>query len=186
MLRKIILALFAIITMVFVSASPVQAQGCAANSCQLSFSASLSISSVLSCNVTRAAMNLGNHFKSENKVSADETTAPRAICQIDPQNGIVDVTFTLPSVLTGPGGATLPITFGTESLRLYDCNNCGQVPQGVNPALPQTKTITSGYLTIAVGENGPNDPAGEVSVDVSHATVAGAYSATILATVALR
>jgi hypothetical protein len=186
-ITRITFTIVAVLALLFGATRSATAQSCPANQCQLQFSASVSISSVLSCAVTRGSMNLGNHFRSEGKVSADETTALRARCTIDPANGIVDVSFTLPSVLTRVGGTeTLPITFGTESLRLYDADGSVGTVQGVNPAMPQSKTIASGFLTIAVGENGPNDPNGEVSVDLTNAAAAGAYTATITATVALR
>lgn len=186
-MHRITTTLIALALLTIAATSTTQAQSCPANTCQLQFSASVSVQSMISCTVTRGSMNLGSHFKTEGFVSADETTALRAVCTIDPHNGIADVSFQLPSVLTRVGGSeTLPIIFGTESLRLYDCNGCGTVPQGVNPALAQSKTITSGFLTIALGENGPNDPAGEVKVDLSNASAAGTYTATITATVALR
>jgi len=153
----------------------------------LAFTTSVTIGSTISCAVLRGNMDFGSHFKSEGVASLSELTSGRARCVIDPSNGIVDVSFILPSVLTRTGGSeTLPITFGNQSLRLYDCDGCGQVPDGVNPAVANSKTITSGFLTIALGENGPNDPSGEVSVNLSAATKAGSYTGFITATVALR
>ena len=186
-MTRTITTLLAAVVMLLGITRNTQAQSCPANSCSLSFSASVSISSMLSCSVTRPSLNFGSHFKSEGSVGSNETNALRARCTIDPQNGTVDVSFQLPSVLTRVGGTeTLPITFGNESLRLYDCDGCGTVPQGSNPATPRSFTITSGFLTVALGENGPGEPAGEVSVNLANATAAGSYVGTITAVVALR
>jgi hypothetical protein len=186
MKHRITLLLVALLALLFGSTSA-QAQTCPANQCSLGFTTSVTVQSLISCSVTRASLNFGSHFKSEGKASLDETTSGAARCTIDPSNGIVDVSFTLPSVLTRTGGTeTVPITFGTESLRLRDCDCMGSVVQGVNPAVANSKAITSGFLTLALGQNGPNDPAGEVSVLLSSATAAGTYTGFITATVALR
>jgi hypothetical protein len=164
-----------------------QAQACPNNVCPLSFTANVTVQSMISCSVTRGTMDFGSHFKTEGKVSLNETTAGRARCTIDPRNGVVDVSFQLPSVLTRNGGSeTVPIVFGTESLRLYDFDGSQGTMHASNPALPTSFTVTSGFLTLALGENGPNDPAGEVSVDLTNASAAGSYTGFITATVALR
>jgi hypothetical protein len=185
-MNRITLTLLAVFALLCGSTTA-QAQSCPANSCQLSFNANVTVQSMISCSVTRGTLNFGSHFKTEGIVSLDETTAGRARCTIDPRNGVVDVSFQLPSVLTRVGGSeTLPIIFGSESLRLYDCDGCGTVPSGRDPSLAQSVTITSGFLTIALGENGPGQPAGEVSVNLSNASAAGSYTGFITATVALR
>jgi hypothetical protein len=187
-MNRITLMLVALFALLLGTTSTLQAQAqCPANSCSLSFSASVTVQSIISCSVIRGSLNFGSHLKSEGKVSLDETTAGLARCTIDPSNGVVDVSFTLPSSLTRSGGTeTVPITFGNESLRLRDCDCYGSIVQGVNPAVGQSKSITSGFMTLALGQNGPNDPAGEVSVNLSSAPAAGTYTGFITATVALR
>jgi hypothetical protein len=186
MLRRIAAVAF-LAAMAFVAA-PKQAHAqCAGNTCTFTLNASISISSTISCAATRTLMDFGNHFKGEGHIGSTEANHLRIECAVDPQNGTVDVSFTLPSVMTRNGGTeTLPIAFGSESLRLYDCaTSCG-TPQGSDPHTPRTFNITSGHLVAAIGENGPGLPQGEVSVDLSSATAAGTYTAQITAVVALR
>lgn len=187
MLHRISLMLTVVLALLFGALSTTEAQACPGNVCPLGFDAAVTVQSVISCSVVRASLDFGTHFKSEGKASIDETNAGLARCTIDPQNGIVDISFTLPSVLTRVGGIeTIPITFGNESLRLRDCDCYGSVVQGVNPAVAQPFTIASGFLTLALGQNGPNDPSGEVSVDLASASASGRYTGFITATVALR
>jgi hypothetical protein len=187
-MSRIITTMLAAVVMLLGITRTTQAQGCTGNSCQLQFSASVTVQSMISCSVTRPSFDFGSHLKTEGSIGSNENNHVRARCTIDPSNGIVDVSFpTLPASLTRVGGSeTVPITYGTESLRLYDCDgSCGTV-QGSNPATPRSFTITSGFLTLALGENGPNDPAGEVKVNLANAQAAGTYTAVITAQVALR
>ena len=186
MLHRITLLLVALFALFVGTTSTLQAQ-CAGNTCSATFHASVVIQPIMSCTTLKDNLDFGTHLKSEGKASLSELTSGRVRCVIDPANGVVDITFVLPSVLTRVGGTqTLPITFGNESLRLYDCDGNCAVPQGVNPAVAQSKTITSGFLTLALGENGPNDPAGEVSVNLSSAQSAGTYRGDITLQIALR
>ena len=187
MLRKLAIALFTTIMMLIVGTRPVQAQACPANSCQLQFSVAAAVSSTLSCSVTKGVMDFGTHFRSEGLIGSTEANQLRVLCTVDPKNGTVDVSFpTLPDHLDGPNGATLPLLYGSESLRLYDANGSVGQAQGTDPHNPVSFNITSGFLTAALGENGANAPTAEVSVDFSNATAAGGYSGTIVMQVALR
>jgi hypothetical protein len=101
----------------------------------------------------------------------------------------VDISFpTLPANLTRTGGTeVVPIAYGVESARAYDCDgSCGPVI-GFAPAAGLAGfAISSGVLTLALGENGPNLNETEVRVDISNAAAAGTYTGVITAQVALR
>lgn len=185
-MNRIITVVLAAIIMLLGITHTTQAQSCPANSCSLSFSASVSIASTLSCSVTRSSLDFGNHFRGEGHIGSTEANALRARCVLDPSIGTIDVSWNLPSVLSDGRGHTLPISFGAESLRIYDCDGSCGVAQGTNPSVPRSFNVTSGFATLALGENGPGIPAGEVSVDLTNATAAGTYTGIVTATVALR
>jgi hypothetical protein len=166
-MNRIITTMLAAIIMLLGITHTTQAQSCPANSCSLSFSASVSIASTLSCSVTRSSMDFGNHFRGEGHIGSTEANALRARCVLDPSVGTIDVSWTLPTVLSDGAGHTVPISFGTESLRIYDADGSVGTVQGSNPSVPRSFNVTSGFATIALGENGPNDPAGEVSVNLA-------------------
>lgn len=85
----------------------------------------------------------------------------------------VTVTFTLPTVLTASGGATIPVTFGTSDGLLW--NPYPTAHSTFSPAAPfATSLDATGALTIGI--------AGTVSPPVG--TVTGTYTGTVTLTVA--
>jgi hypothetical protein len=188
-MNRIFLTVLAVFALLFGVTSEARAQGCTDNVCPLQFSASVTVESMISCTVTRPSFDFGSHLKSAGTLGSNENNHVRARCTIDPANGIVDISFpTLPASLTRTGGTeTVPILYGGESARAYDCDgSCGPV-LGFNPATGASGfAIASGVLTLALGENGPNLPDTEVRVDISNAQAAGTYAAVLTAQVALR
>jgi hypothetical protein len=85
----------------------------------------------------------------------------------------VSVTYTLPTVLTGAGSATVPITFGATDGLLWAAYPAA--PTTFNPNAPLfTTTNALGNLTVGI--------AGTVSAPLGSTT--GSYSGTITLTVA--
>jgi hypothetical protein len=118
-------------------------------------------------------------------VEVNELTSGRILCTTDAGNH-VSVSFTLPASLSDGQGHTVPLEFGAESARLYDCaGSCGGSVQGFNPATGFTSFLSnSGNVTLTLGENGPGGQAQGVFVDLTGAR-AGVYTGTITATIAL-
>jgi hypothetical protein len=85
------------------------------------------------------------------------------------------LTFTLPTDLAGPGGATLPITFGNSDAFRQE-TAVGQPGTFFNPNTPTTVLIVLGpALTVRLG--------GRVSPAALQ--VSGAYQNTVLLTIAV-
>jgi hypothetical protein len=164
---------------------------CVNNVCPLTFSSAITVRATISCAVVRPAFDYGSHFRSEGRLYSNSTNFVEARCTIDPKDGVVDISFpNLPSVLTREGGTeTVPLLYGVESLRVYDCLDCANpaVRTNINPAAGGSHTITSGALRFALGENGDfGDEFASIGVDITNAAKAGRYVGTITAQIALR
>lgn len=185
MLKKLSL-LSAVIFALSLLTTPVQAQACTGTSVSqdCTWNASVTVMATLSCSVTQH-FSFGSWPSSIGTVSANETNSGRLLCTTDPGNR-VNVSFLLPSTLSDGLGHTVPITFGNESARLYDANGSAGVVTGFDPALGFTGfQSNSGFITLALGENGPNQPAAEVAVNLTGAA-AGTYTGQIVATIVLQ
>ena len=88
--------------------------------------------------------------------------------------------FTLPSTLQGPGGATVPISFGASA-----ASSPQVVPTAWDPNTPIGISAPAGSaLTIELGKDALNDGSGDATVNLSGAT-AGSYTGLITLTVAV-
>jgi hypothetical protein len=163
-----------------------RAQACTGSgvSQDCTWNATVTVMATLSCAVTQH-FTFGSWPSSAGSVSGNETNTGRLRCTTDPGNS-VQVSFTLPASLSDGLGHAVPINFGNESARAYDADGSAGLPRVFNPALGTTAfPVSSGVLTLTVGENGPNSPAAEVSVNLTGAA-AGTYTGVIVATIALQ
>jgi hypothetical protein len=86
----------------------------------------------------------------------------------------VTLRFTLPTVMNGPSGATMPITFGATDAGVSWQGTIG-TQTTFNPAAPFTTTLWLGSGTVYLGGR----------VNPAPAQAAGSYSGTIILTVIL-
>jgi hypothetical protein len=185
MKRFIPIALFAGLAL-FATPERAEAQACTGTSVtqNCTWTATVSVMATLSCTVTQH-FNFGSWPSSVGSVAANETNSGRLRCTTDPGNHL-NISFALASSLSDGLGHTVPIIYGNESARAYDCDgSCGPV-FGFNPSVGTTGfLVNTGVLTLTLGENGPNQEAAEVKVNLLGAA-AGTYSGTIVATVILQ
>jgi hypothetical protein len=166
--------------------TPAQAQACSGTSVSASctWTASITVQAVLSCSVLQHFA-FGSHPSSVGTVAGVETNTGRIRCQTNPGSAL-NVSFTLPTVLTN-GPFSVPISFGTESARLYAADGSSGPVTAFNPATGFTgfQVSADGVAVLALGENGPNNEAAEVVVNIAGAA-AGTYSGVIVATIVLQ
>ena len=145
------------------------------------WTASVVVAPFLSCAVTKN-IEYGTHFRTAGVLSTDLSNFAQLNCQSDPGN-IVDVSFTLPSVLTKAGGGSVPISYGANSAKFSDGT---LLP--FNPAAGlsgHTISSSDGSFALLLGFTGivGNDEA--VTINVGSAP-SGSYSGTITTTIAVR
>ncbi len=132
----------------------------------------VSIDPFLSCAVSQN-INFGNHFSSVGWVTTDPANFALIDCTTDLGNAM-SVTFSaLPTVMDGPGGATIPIVYGVESVWLQDL---GVFSVKFDPAIGVVAfPVTTGNARMSLGEG---NGLGAISVDLTGAAI-GAYTAII-------
>lgn len=179
-----IITLLAALVLLF-GTTELRAQGCSGTSVSqdCTWTAQVTVQATLSCSVVRSFA-FGSWPSSIGSVGSNENNHGRLRCTTDPGNS-VNISFTLASSLTN-GAFSVPVTYGDESARAYDCDgSCGPV-RTFNPATGTIGfPISSGVLVLALGENGANQQFSEVSVNLSGAA-AGTYQGVIVATIALQ
>jgi hypothetical protein len=87
---------------------------------------------------------------------------------VTPGNRFLLITFTLPTVMTGPGGSTMPLAFSGTTAGYSDAQNIGS-QSGFSPATGTLRRSTDGLASVFLGG----------TVSPTAAQVAGGYTAMI-------